>query len=161
MKWKEGTFMSLTVAGQASYYYNMYLFSNSNADSGMQDESEISKEYYGVSDVTDTLAALKNVDSVSFGSISNLNQTVGSMVQANQIQDYDTYRQAVENSSDSKLLSGNTDLSALCGITSVSSEAGIEASESSLSKLISQYGQSTGYGSYLSNVSSGALDLLA
>lgn len=93
--------MGLTVSNQAVNTYTQYVLQNSDTyKNNSVDESEISSEAYGISNLTNAIDAMENAFSVDLNSVGNVDSYVNTLYEVSQTDVYD-------------LLSDNSDSSAL------------------------------------------------
>lgn len=153
--------MSFTISGQASYDYGLYSVTNSSAyQKNKMDPSQISEEYYGVSNLSGALSTLKNEDSISFDSVVDPETSADSLYEASGLKDYGTLRNAVDNSTESRLLSGNTDTSGLDGIGTASGTAERDDMTAALSSKTADHSALGYYRNYLNAPSAELLNEL-
>lgn len=106
--------MGMTVSNQASYLYSLYQYENSpSAQSSSVDPSEVSKQQYNISNLSNAVDALNSVTSRNGYSIGSVSACAADLIQQSQLSDYSTIKDTLKSSVQTGILSGSTDLSAL------------------------------------------------
>jgi hypothetical protein len=90
--------MGLTVSNQAAYIYNLYALQSSDTyKNNTVDESEVSSETYGISNLANAIDAMEEAYSVDLNSIGNVDSYVNTLYQTSQIDIYSELSEASEN----------------------------------------------------------------
>lgn len=165
--------MSLTLGNYAASYYNTYSFKNSSTyTQNKVDSSEISKDTYNVSNLTNALDAVDNGTLNSFASVTNVGIYSQNVFKVSQLSEYNDVKDKIsDNDGLINLLSGSTDLSSMYNLLGSQSKINAENTK----KIIQQAEEKpdttdtdsnetnvNSYSGYLNRSSSGSLlDVLA
>ena len=104
--------MSLTVLDEASNYYNMYSFQNSDAYKNYAaNSSSVTQNDYSVSNLTNALNAVSNADTTNFSSILNVDSFAKNSYQISQLSDYGAFNSSSANLTN--MLSNTSDMNEL------------------------------------------------
>ena len=140
--------MSLTVTSMANNYVNTYNFKNSETYKGNAvDETELSKSKYNISSVTNAVDTLSKINSVSLSSIGNITNYVNDAYKLSQSSCYNDLSN--QSSSISDILSNNTDMSKLYGLSSTYSMSSSELNASLKLSALESSNSSSSYSGYL------------
>lgn len=152
--------MGTTALGLAQQIYGAYQLSQSSSYStDMPDTSTISKEYYGITDVSAANEALSKSSEADFAYLPRVDGFAEQLFQTSQLQNidvntYDVLKSTLGSSSIGSILSGSSDSSVFLKTTDAGTDAALAYAENQISSPSSS-GPVNSYQSYLNSTSVG------
>lgn len=152
--------MGTTVLSLAQQTYGAYQLSQSGSYStDMPDTSAISKEYYGITDVSAANEALDKSSEEDFAYLPRVDGFAEQLFQTSQLQNidvntYDVLKSTLGSSNIGSVLSGGSDSSVFLKTTNAETDAALTYAESQISSPSSS-GPVSSYQSYLNSTSVG------
>ena len=152
--------MGVTALSLAQQIYGAYQLSQSSDSSAyMPDTSAISKEYYGIADVSAADEALAKSSEADFAYLPRVDGFAEQLFQTSQLQDievntYDVLKNTLGSSNVAGILSGSPDPSVFLKTVNPETDAALAYAESQISSSAST-GPLNSYQSYLNSTSVG------